>query len=55
MLQMLTEGTRRINWHGNPYQYWGSYFFLSVLKGRAIAQAVSRWLPTVTARVQNRI
>jgi hypothetical protein len=26
-----------------------------ILEGRAIAQAVSRWLPTAAARVQNRV
>jgi hypothetical protein len=28
---------------------------LSVIKGRAIAQTVSRWLPTAVARVQIRV
>jgi hypothetical protein len=27
----------------------------SVVKGRVIAQAVSRWLPTTAARVQTRV
>jgi hypothetical protein len=29
--------------------------FSYILRGRAIAQAVSRWLPTAAARVQNRV
>jgi hypothetical protein len=30
-------------------------FEVNVFSGRAIAQAVSRWLPTVAARVQTRV
>jgi hypothetical protein len=31
------------------------FVYVSIGHGRAIAQAVSRWLPTAAARVQNRV
>jgi hypothetical protein len=32
-----------------------SQYVVNARVGRAIAQAVSRWLPTAAARVQNRV
>jgi hypothetical protein len=37
------------------FHLWNSSKFINVNWGRAIAQAVSRWLPTATARVQTRV
>jgi hypothetical protein len=51
----MSDYRRGLNWWLNLLATYRSYLQVTVTQGRAIAQAVSRWLPTAAARVQNRV